>query len=201
MRPIAGSLAANSFVKLPNCMSRIGKKPIPLPQGVTITTDKNIVVVTGPKGTLQIRLHDGITISVDQNVVSVVPTDGNDRSLRALWGLHRALIANMVIGVSEGYVKKLEIKGVGFKAAMQGRDLLLNVGFSHQVPFASPEGITLAVEKNIISVSGIDKQLVGETAANIRKIKKPEPYKGKGIRYVDEYVRHKEGKVVKAAAG
>lgn len=182
-------------------MSRIGKQLIKLPAGVTLQTEGNVLTASGPKGKLTLKLHDGITVSIEGEAASVVPKNQDDRELRALWGLHRALIANMVTGVHTGFEKKLEIRGVGYKVAMQGKDLLLNVGFSHQVAFAAPEGITLKAEKNIISVSGIDKQLVGETAANIRKIRKPEPYKGKGIRYVDEHVRQKEGKVVKAAAG
>ena len=163
-------------------MSRIGKKPISLPNGVSVTVEQgNTVHVKGPKGELSQKIHDDMKVSVVDNVVTVErPTD--EANHRALHGLSRSLIQNMVIGVSEGYKKELEIVGVGYRAQKQGKKLVLNMGFSHPVE---------------IVVNGIDKQLVGETAANVRKVRPPEPYKGKGIKYVDEYIRRKVGKAGK----
>jgi large subunit ribosomal protein L6 len=181
-------------------MSRIGKKPIAIPQGVTVAFSDATLAVKGPKGELKRRFESCANFSIDNNTLTVTVKDENDRFQRAYWGLARALAANMVEGVEKGFERKLEIQGVGFKAELKGAKLVLNVGFSHPVEFSAPEGIKIAVDKNVISVSGIDKQVVGETAANIRKIKKPEPYKGKGIRYVGEHVRQKAGKVVKTAA-
>lgn len=180
-------------------MSRIGRKPIQLPQGVTVTAEGSVVTVKGPKGTLSHTFPPVVHVTQKDTVLDVTVNQPDDRSERAFWGMSRALISNMVEGVSKGFEKKLEIKGVGFKIVMQGKKLQLSVGFSHPVIFEAVEGVTLTVEKNTIIISGIDKQAVGETAANIRKIKKPEPYKGKGIRYVGEHVRQKAGKVVKAA--
>ena len=184
-------------------MSRVGKKPIDIPQGVEvkiITEDEGIKVnVKGPKGSLEIVLPQGVAIEEkDKQIIFTVanPEAGPDK---ALWGLTRSLVNNLVIGVTEGFLKELEINGVGFKVALQGKKLVLNVGFSHQVEYDLPEGIVVAVVKNNIKISGIDKQLVGQVAAEIRAIKKPEPYKGKGIKYIDEQIRRKAGKVVKAA--
>lgn len=179
-------------------MSRIGKLPITIPAGVTIKLDDRVVSVTGPKGTLTQKLHDRVNVEIGETV-NVTVRQPNNQNDRALWGLTRMLIANMVVGVTTGFEKKLEINGVGFKAALTGKNLVLNLGFSHPINFAVPEGITITVDKNVVSVSGIDKQLVGETAATIRALKKPEPYKGKGIKYSDEVIRRKAGKVVKAA--
>lgn len=176
-------------------MSRIGKKPISLPNGVSVTVEQgNTVHVKGPKGELSQKIHDDMKVSVVDNVVTVErPTD--EANHRALHGLSRSLIQNMVIGVSEGYKKELEIVGVGYRAQKQGKKLVLNMGFSHPVEMEEPQGITFEVPSPTqIVVNGIDKQLVGETAANVRKVRPPEPYKGKGIRYSDEYVRRKEGK-------
>lgn len=181
-------------------MSRIGKKIIELPEGVSVTLAGDEVQVKGPKGELKRIFPRGVSVEVKDKSVEVHIADVENRQQRAFWGLSRALLANMVEGVSKGFVKKLEIKGIGYKAEVKGTTLVLNVGFSHQVEFKPSTGITITVEKNIITVTGIDKQVVGETAANIRKIRKPEPYKGKGIRYVDEQVRQKAGKVVKSAA-
>lgn len=181
-------------------MSRIGKKIIELPEGVSVTLAGGEVQVKGPKGELKRVFPRGVSVEVKDKTVEVHIADIENRQQRAFWGLSRALLANMVEGVSKGFVKKLEIKGIGYKAEVKGTTLVLNVGFSHQVEFKPAAGITITVEKNIITVTGIDKQVVGETAANIRKIRKPEPYKGKGIRYVDEQVRQKAGKVVKSAA-
>lgn len=185
-------------------MSRIGKKPIEIPQGVEAKTDldelKNLsVAVKGPKGELKVAVPQGVQVEVKDSTVLCVVKDPENRSLKALWGLARTLINNAILGVTEGFSKELEINGVGFKVALQGKKLVLNVGFSHPVEYDIPEGITIEVEKNSMKVSGIDKQLVGQTAAEIRAIKKPEPYKGKGIKYKDEVIRRKAGKVVKAA--
>lgn len=180
-------------------MSRIGKKPITIPSGVTIVIDGTRVEVKGPKGSIHRSLPKGVDSEVKDGILTVHVADENDRSQRAFWGLSRALIANMVEGVTKGFEKKLEIQGVGYRAEMKGKTLVLYVGFSHPVEIIPDEGVTIAVEKNIITVSGIDKERIGETAANIRKVRKPEPYKGKGIRYVGEYVRQKAGKVVKAS--
>lgn len=168
-----------------------------IPAGVTATVSDKKVSVKGPKGNLELDLPIGVFVKQEGSEIIVSPDTTNDQS-PAMWGLVRTLIQNLITGVTAGFEKKLEINGVGFKAAMQGTNLVLNVGFSHQVNFAVPKGIEIKVEKNVISVSGIDKYLVGQTAANIRKIKKPEPYKGKGIKYSDEVIIRKEGKTVKA---
>lgn len=180
-------------------MSRIGKKPIPLPAGVEVKVKAPDISVRGPKGELNFRLHHRIIVEVFAQEIQVSVPNPDNRNDRALWGLGRQLVANAILGVTTGFEKKLEIHGVGFKAAMQGKDLQLSLGFSHPVTFSPPEGVTAGVEKNVITVSGIDKQLVGETAAQIRRLKPPEPYKGKGMKYVGEVIRRKAGKVVKAA--
>lgn len=175
-------------------MSRIGKAPIELPSGVELTTEGNVVVVKGPKGSLRQEIDPRVSLSIDDGVVSVV-RDNDDREVRALHGLYRALIANMVIGVSTGYSKELQAVGVGYRGSLKGNTLELQVGYSHPVSIEAPEGITFEVpEPTKFIVSGIDKQLVGQVAANIRAVRPPEPYKGKGIRYADEYVRRKAGK-------
>lgn len=175
-------------------MSRIGKAPIELPSGVEVTTKGNVVVVKGPKGSLRQEIDPRVSLSTDDGVVSVV-RDNDDREVRALHGLYRALIANMVIGVSTGYSKELQAVGVGYRGALKGNTLELQVGYSHPVAIEAPEGITFEVpEPTKFIISGIDKQLVGQVAANIRAVRPPEPYKGKGIRYADEYVRRKAGK-------
>jgi len=180
-------------------MSRIGKLPIPLPAGVTITQQEQMLTCTGPKGTLKLELHRHVKLTNADNILTVSVNNPDDQFDRGLWGLFRVLIANMVKGVTEGFVKKLEINGVGFKAQAAGQKLTLNLGFSHPVEFEVPAGVLATVEKNVITIAGIDKQAVGETAAKIRALKKPEPYKGKGIKYDTEVVRRKAGKVVKAA--
>lgn len=180
-------------------MSRIGKKIITIPPGVTCTLQDDSISVKGPKGTLSLKLPAAVVVTQDTEGIRVALKPETSREDKPQWGLVRTLISNLIIGVTTGFQTQLEINGVGFKAAMQGKNLILNVGFSHPVTFAVPEGIEVKVEKNVISVSGIDKYLVGQVAANIRKIKKPEPYKGKGIKYSDEVVRRKEGKTVKAA--
>ena len=175
-------------------MSRIGKKPITIPSGVKIEVSGTDVTVTGPKGSLTQAIVGGIKLDIKENELSVI-ADNQSRKARSFQGLTRSLLANMVQGVSEGIKKVLEISGLGYKAEMDGSTLVLNVGYSHPVRFALPEGITAAIEKNtIITLSGIDKQRVGQVAANIRAIRRPEPYKGKGIRYANEKIRRKAGK-------
>ena len=174
-------------------MSRIGKKPIEIPQGVEVKTDNQEVVIKGPKGELSRKIRPEIKVAVKEGKVIVSPQK-EIKETKAFWGLTRTLLANMIQGVTEGFEKKLEIIGVGYRANLEGEDLVLQVGFSHLVKMKKPEGITFSVEKNVIGVSGIDKQLVGETAAKIRRVRPPDPYKGKGIRYLGEVVRKKEGK-------
>ena len=175
-------------------MSRIGKKPIPVPSGVEVDVRPGTVIVKGPKGTLSERISADMTVTVDDGTLSVArPTDRGEH--RALHGLTRSLVANMVTGVTDGFEKRLEIQGVGYRAALRGQDLELLLGFSHPVSVKAPEGITFEVpQPTQIIVRGISKQRVGEIAAQIRKWRPPEPYKGKGIRYEGEYVRRKVGK-------
>jgi large subunit ribosomal protein L6 len=175
-------------------MSRIGRKPIPLPAGVTVSIEPELVRVNGPKGELAERIHRDITVSEGDGELTVTrPTDRGEH--RALHGLTRSLVANMVIGVTEGYTKTLEIQGVGYRAALKGRDLEMALGYSHPVSITAPEGIEFEVpQPTRVVVKGISKQVVGEIAANIRKQRPPEPYKGKGIRYEGEYVARKVGK-------
>jgi large subunit ribosomal protein L6 len=180
-------------------MSRIGKQPVSIPDGVSVELQGTRVSVSGPKGSLEQDVHPRMKVTVEDGAVRVErPTD--DRLDKSLHGLTRTLISNMVVGVTEGFEKRLEIQGVGYRAALQGSDLELQVGYSHPVRFEAPEGIQFEVPAaNRIVVRGIDKQQVGEIAANVRKVRKPEPYKGKGIRYEGEYVRKKAGKAAKAA--
>ena len=175
-------------------MSRVAKEPVELPQGVEFSLSGTTVTVKGPKGELAQDVDERITVTVDDGVVTA-SRDSDDRDSRSLHGLYRALVMNMVVGVSEGYSKELQMVGVGYRAQLQGSRLQLQVGFSHPVHIDAPDGITFEVpEPTKIIVSGIDKQQVGQVAANIRRVRPPEPYKGKGIRYVDEYVRRKAGK-------
>jgi large subunit ribosomal protein L6 len=175
-------------------MSRIGRKPITVPAGVQVEIGGGAVTVKGPKGTLSERVNPEITVSLDDGTLTVArPTDRGDH--RALHGLTRSLVANMVTGVTDGFEKRLEIQGVGYRAALRGSDLEMQLGFSHPVQVKAPEGITFEVpQPTQIIVRGISKQVVGETAAQVRKWRPPEPYKGKGIRYADEYVARKVGK-------
>ncbi len=182
-------------------MSRIGKKIIELNDKTQIKVEGNLVIVKGPKGELKQELVKNVTVGINDKEILIKVNDENDKKQRALWGLFRSLIANMVQGVNDGFSKQLEINGVGFKAAVIGKNLVLNVGFSHQVEYKIPEGIEISVEKNVITITGNDKQRVGQVAAEIRAIKKPEPYKGKGIKYIDEVIRRKAGKVVKGSEG
>jgi len=178
-------------------MSRIGYKPVDLPDGVDVKVDGSVVTVKGSKGELARTFHERIGFDLDDGVVNVTRPD-DARESRALHGLSRALLANMVMGVSDGFRKELEIHGVGYRASLKGSDIELLVGFSHPVIVEAPEGITFEVpEPTRIVISGIDKEQVGQIAANIRKVRPPEPYKGKGIRYLGEYVRRKAGKAGK----
>ena len=178
-------------------MSRIGRAPITVPAGVDVVIDGNNVTVKGAKGTLTGTFNSNMTITLDGGVVTVTrPNDQKEN--RALHGLTRTLIANMIEGVSNGFKKELEIVGIGYRCALQGKDLVLNVGYSHQVVMTPPEGVTLEVPApNKIIVNGYDKQKVGQFAAEVRGVRPPEPYKGKGIKYIDEVVRRKEGKAGK----
>ncbi|HUA13334.1 MAG TPA: 50S ribosomal protein L6 [Candidatus Sulfotelmatobacter sp.] len=174
-------------------MSRVGKQPINLPSGVSVVTKDAEVSVSGPKGTLSRPTLEGIKISQDGD--KLVLTRKNDEALyRARHGLMRSLVDNMVTGVNDGFSKKLELSGVGYRVNLAGQELKMNLGFSHEVVYKLPEGITASVDQNTITVSGIDKQRVGQTAAEIRALKKPEPYKGKGIHYVGERILRKSGK-------
>jgi len=174
-------------------MSRIGKQPVVLPSGVTLSVDVGFITVNGPKGSLKQFTMPGIKVVVHENEI-IVSRDNDEAENRARHGLMRSLIANMVTGVSKGFEKKLEINGVGFRVAQQGTDLKFNLGFSHDVIYKVPAGINIAIEQNVITVRGIDNQQVGQVAAEIRALKKPEPYKGKGIKYIDERILRKSGK-------
>ncbi len=174
-------------------MSRIGKKPIEIPKEVKVKIEGQKVKIEGPKGQLEREFRPEIKIEIKENKIFVSPKIETKKT-KAFWGLTRALLANMVKGVTEGFEKKLQIEGLGYRAQMEGENLVLNVGFSHPVKISPPKGIKFSVQKNIISVSGIDKELVGQTAAKIRKVRPPEPYKGKGIRYLGEEIKRKVGK-------
>jgi large subunit ribosomal protein L6 len=175
-------------------MSRIGKKPVPLPKDVSATIDGNLVRVKGPKGELSVRLVDEVEASVGADGVVITPREGAERGPQ-MWGLSRTLVNNLVTGVTTGFTQKLEITGVGYRAAVQGKNLQLQLGFSHDVSYPIPNGIGIVCEKpTMITITGIDKQLVGQVAAEIRDWRPPEPYKGKGVRYAGEHIRRKEGK-------
>lgn len=175
-------------------MSRIGNKPVAIPSGVAVSVSDNQLVVKGPKGQLQQKIAKGITFDIQSDVVSVIRSN-DSKAFRANHGLMRALLNNMVIGVSKGFERKLEINGVGYKAAVQGNKAVFNLGFSHPIEVPFPEGVTIAVDKNtLVTVSGIDKEKVGQCAAEIRGFRPPDSYKGKGVRYEGEYVRLKAGK-------
>jgi len=179
-------------------MSRLAKKPISLPAGVTFTETQNEYIVKGPKGELKIKRVPMVQIVMQASELQFSVANLEKSEQKAFLGTAVRVVSNMIKGVTEGYIKKLEINGVGYKAEMKGNQLVLNVGYSHPVPFPEIPGISIQVEKNVITVAGIDKVLVGQTAANIRKIRKPEPYKGKGIKYSNEVIRRKEGKQVKS---
>lgn len=174
-------------------MSRIGKLPIKIPSGVTVEVNSGSVIVKGTKGELSTPVLSGVKVSVEADQV-IVSRNDDEAVNRAKHGLMRTLIQNMVVGVSKGFSKKLEINGVGFRVSQQGSGLKFNLGFSHDVMFSLPEGVSAAIEQNTVTVSGIDKQQVGQVAAEIRGLRKPEPYKGKGIKYADERILRKSGK-------
>ncbi|TSC66253.1 MAG: large subunit ribosomal protein L6 [Candidatus Berkelbacteria bacterium Gr01-1014_85] len=180
-------------------MSRIGKLPISLPPGVSVSFEDNQLVVTGPKGVLTVAVHSLVTLEISESVLTLTRHDDQPAS-RAMHGLMRQLINNAVLGVSQGFEKRLDMKGVGYRAALEGERLVLSVGYSHPVKFDPPAGIKFAVEKNSMIITGIDKQQVGQIAAVIRKVRPPEPYKGKGIMYAGEIVRRKAGKAAKAGS-
>ncbi|MEM8633013.1 MAG: 50S ribosomal protein L6 [Pseudomonadota bacterium] len=175
-------------------MSRIGKRPVELPSGVTATVSGQTIEVKGPKGTRSFTATDDVTLEVKDNTVVIDPR-GTSKRARQQWGMSRTMVANLVTGVTTGFKKELEISGVGYRAQMQGNTLKLNLGLSHEVNFDVPQGVTVTAPKQTeIVVEGIDQQLVGQVAANIREWRRPEPYKGKGIKYKDEYIFRKEGK-------
>lgn len=179
-------------------MSRIGVLPIIIPEGVKINQENNNLIIQGDKGSLALTINPQISLTFDNNKITL-QRKNNSKIAKSLHGLTQRLISNMVMGVKNGFEKKLEIKGVGYRAQMQGEKLQINIGYSHPVEMEAPAGIKFTLEKNIITVSGISKQLVGQTAAKIRAIRKPEPYKGKGIRYLGEFVKLKAGKAGKSA--
>ena len=181
-------------------MSRIGKKLIELPTGVTVTKAGRMLTVNGPKGSLHRTLRPEVDVVIEGNTLAVQAI-ATSRETSAYWGLTRALVAGMVEGVERGFEKKLEIEGIGYRASLDGETLQLALGFSHPVRVAAPAGIAFRVEKNVITISGIDKELVGDVAARIRHLRVPEPYKGKGIRYAGEIIRRKAGKKAVTAAG
>lgn len=175
-------------------MSRIGKKPVQVPAGVTATVDGQTVTAKGPKGELKFVVNDEVLVKLDNGEISVSPRD-NSKDARSKWGMSRTQIANILTGVKDGFERRLEINGVGYRAAMQGKNLQLSLGFSHEVIYEAPAGITLTTPKPTeIVVTGIDKQVVGQVAAEIRKYRGPEPYKGKGVRYAGERIVRKDGK-------
>jgi large subunit ribosomal protein L6 len=175
-------------------MSRIGKKPVPLPSGVSASIEGQTVKVKGPKGALQVVLPDDVAAKMETGSLTIDPRAETIRA-RAMWGLSRSLVANLVVGVTKGFEKKLEITGVGYRASVQGKNLQLLLGYSHEVAYPIPDGITITTPRPTeILVAGIDKQKVGQVAAEIRRYRPPEPYKGKGVRYSGEYIFRKEGK-------
>ena len=175
-------------------MSRLGKLPITLPAGSSASVAQDFLVVKGPKGELQVPINNLVTVSVEGSDIVITPKDMEAKNVSAMWGLAWSLVRNAVIGVSEGFSKKLEINGVGYRASLACNKLNMNLGFSHPIEFPLPAGITATVEGNAITIFGASKQQVGEVAAQIRKIRKPEPYKGKGVKYSDEIIRRKAGK-------
>ncbi len=175
-------------------MSRIGNKAVAIPSGVTANVEGQTVKIKGPKGAMQVVLHDDVKVTLDKSLVKVEPR-GESKRARSMWGTSRTMVANLVAGVTKGFEERLEITGVGFRAAVQGKSLNLQLGFSHDVNFPIPEGITIATPKPTeIVVTGVDKQKVGQVAAEIRGFRPPEPYKGKGVKYAGEYIFRKEGK-------
>ena len=180
-------------------MSKIGKAPIEIKNGITVAVQGRVVKISGPKGQFDYQIPDGLDVVVEENKVKVSPKNKADKTISAMFGLTRASLANMMLGVDHEFVKKLELSGVGYKANMQGADLVLSLGFAHPVKVVAKAGIKISVVDNAVIITGIDKMLVGEAAAKIRAIKPPEPYKGKGIKYAGEHIRRKAGKAAKAA--
>jgi large subunit ribosomal protein L6 len=175
-------------------MSRIGKKPVAVPAGVTANVEGQTVKVKGPKGALQVALHRDVEVTLDNGGVNVKPRSDSKRA-QAMWGLSRTQVANLIAGVTSGFEKRLEINGVGYRAAVQGKNLQLTLGYSHDVVYAIPDGITIATPRPVeVIISGIDRQKVGQVAAEIREFRPPEPYKGKGVKYAGEFIFRKEGK-------
>jgi large subunit ribosomal protein L6 len=181
-------------------MSRIGKQTILIPPGVSAEKKDNVFIVKGPKGTLERTIHPKVAVAVNDGKVILNVQNEEEKFERSLWGTFASHIKNMIIGVTAGYKKELEINGVGYKVATQGKDLKLDVGFSHPIIYKTPEGIKISIDKNLITIEGADKELVGHVAAEIRAIRKPEPYKGKGIKYINEIIRRKAGKTAKTSA-
>jgi large subunit ribosomal protein L6 len=182
-------------------MSKIGKKLIQIPEGVTVNLENKDIKVLGTKGQLSFGIPKGIDLKIEDNTITVVQKKGSEKETAALFGLTRSMVANMITGVSKGFQKKLELSGVGYRASASGNNLTLSLGFSHPVNIKAKEGITFEVAEGVITVSGIDKELVGNTAAKVRAVRPPEPYKGKGIKYVGERIRRKAGKAAKAIGG
>lgn len=177
-------------------MSRVGKKPIELSEKIKITYTDQVLTVQGDKGTLSRTLHPDVNINIDDNTLTVT-IENMDKKTRSLWGMTRALIANMVTGVSQGFERALEINGIGYRAELKGDKIEFNLGYSHPINFPLPEGISANIEKNVIKLSGIDKDLLGHTASTIRSLRPPEPYKGKGVKYAEEFIQRKAGKTAK----
>lgn len=192
--------AGNYYLKFGKKMSKVGKKPIVIPAGVNVTLKDSVLEISGKGGALALPVLPYTKVEIKDNQILVTVTD-DEKQARSNWGTMRALAQNAVFGVNNGFSKELEIQGIGYRAAIEGNILVLNVGFTHQVKFPMPEGIKILVEKSHIKISGFNKNLVGEVAAKIRAIKKPEPYKGKGIRYKGEVVKLKAGKKVAGATG
>ncbi|MFA6215018.1 MAG: 50S ribosomal protein L6 [Patescibacteria group bacterium] len=181
-------------------MSRIGKKPIVIPAGVEIKIESGLIIVKGPKGELSQKLHPQVLVEKKDNELIISVKNQDEKNQKSLWGLFRQLIANMVTGVTDGFSKQLEINGVGYRAVSAGGKLNLQLGYSHPIEYDFPKGIDIKVEKNLITVTGADKSVVGQTAAEIRSLRKPEPYKGKGIKYTTEVIRRKAGKTAAKGA-
>jgi len=182
-------------------MSRVGKKPVTIPSGVTVEMKDQVLKVKGPKGELSLDVHSKVSVNIVENELTVAVKNPDAKFEKALWGLFRALINNMIVGVTVGFTKVLEINGVGYKVALTGTKLVLTLGYSHPIEMEIPKGLEAKVEKNTITITGSDRQLVGQFAAEVRSQREPEPYKGKGIKYSDETIRRKAGKVVKAVGG
>lgn len=173
-------------------MSRLGKIPVTIPSGVTVTFENGVLMVKGPKATLSREMRNDVEVTIDGNTITLIP--GKTAAAPALWGTYASHLRNMIKGVTEGYTRILDIEGVGYRAEVKGSEIVLSMGFSHPVPLAIPAGITAEVVKSVITLTGADKEVLGQFAANVRKVKKPEPYKGKGIRYRGEFIIRKQGK-------